>query len=332
MMDASAASNWLSMLPSKSSHRIAISYRRADSSGISGRIFDRLAAHYGEGAVFMDIDHIPFGVDFRSHVHDTLLQTDILLAVIGANWIGVDTAGHARIREEMDPVKVEIAMALEQHTTIIPVLVDGAKMPRSTELPPEFANFSFLNAAEVSSGRDFHHHMDRLINAIDRALATDGSVITPYSPSSSARGKFASTKALTQTPWQDAALRYFVVPLLLLLITHHVIVHVLDLNTKYLWVISPFVPFLSGFALFWFGNRGIGSASIFALALGAVGVAGMTISESLNSGDPLLPQTRFEWRENVQFVVVIALSLVAGHAFARGIRAVIKRTPADRME
>ena len=43
--------------------RIAISYRRSDSSAISGRIFDRLVAHYGKPSVFMDIDNIPFGTE-----------------------------------------------------------------------------------------------------------------------------------------------------------------------------------------------------------------------------------------------------------------------------
>jgi hypothetical protein len=138
---------------------IAISYRRSDSSAIAGRIFDRLTAHYGEHAVFMDIDNIPFGTDFRSHIREVLLRADVLIAVIGANWLGRKDSGAARMQEERDPVRVEIETALEGNTPIIPVLIDGAKMPASSELPASFGNFSYLNAAEVSSGRDFHAHV-----------------------------------------------------------------------------------------------------------------------------------------------------------------------------
>ena len=154
---------------------IAISYRRSDTAPIAGRIFDHLTAHYGENAVFMDIEAIPFGIDFRSHIRETLLRTDVLLALVGANWLAADSlasdatrAPVTRIEEKTDPVRVEIETALGQHTPIIPVLVDNAKMPKSTELPPELSNFAFFNAAELSSGRDFRIHMGRLIGAIDR--------------------------------------------------------------------------------------------------------------------------------------------------------------------
>src|ERR1700730_4262365 len=150
---------------------IVISYRRSDSSAVAGRIFDRLSHHYGEDAVFMDVDSIPIGIDFRTHIQETLLRTDVLIAVIGANWLGVNAAGTARMDERTDSVRVEIETALEQKMRIIPVLVDGAKMPASSDLPPEFGNFAFLNAAEVVTGRDFRSHMDRLINAIDQSAA-----------------------------------------------------------------------------------------------------------------------------------------------------------------
>ena len=76
---------------------ILISYRRSDSSAIAGRIFDRLSHHYGEDSVFMDVDSIPIGIDFRNHIQDTLLRTDILLAVIGTNWLGRGADGVVRM-------------------------------------------------------------------------------------------------------------------------------------------------------------------------------------------------------------------------------------------
>jgi hypothetical protein len=83
---------------------IVISYRRSDSSAIAGRIFDHLTAYYGEESVFMDIDNIPFGMDFRTQIHETLQRTDIVLAVIGANWLGIgadaDHSGAGRRRQD----------------------------------------------------------------------------------------------------------------------------------------------------------------------------------------------------------------------------------------
>jgi hypothetical protein len=72
--------------------KIAISYRRSDTAAMSGRIFDRLAAHYGKPSVFMDVDNIPIGADFRAHIGETLRRTDVVLAVIGAGWLGGRTA------------------------------------------------------------------------------------------------------------------------------------------------------------------------------------------------------------------------------------------------
>jgi hypothetical protein len=300
--------------------KIAISYRRSDSSGIAGRIFDRLAAHYGEESVFMDIDNIPFGVDFRTHIQETLRQTDILIAVIGPNWLAANATGSARIQDKTDPVRVEIETALERKSLIIPVLVDGAKMPSSSELPPEFGNFAFRNAAEVATGRDFRAHMDRLIGSIDRSTA-GGAYIASRSggtPVSAGLEEQAARKLLL-----THVMRCFVLPLILLLVAHHLIVNALDLNIHYLQSASVVIPFVFGFALFWMGSRNTFAACAFAVALGIIGAVGMTISQSLNSGDPIIPQTRFEWWDNANFAIIIALSFVAGHVLAHTLRALL---------
>src|SRR5262245_11975848 len=153
--------------------RIIISYRRADSAAIAGRIFDRLSSHYGDESVFMDIDKIPFGTDFREHIRKVLLDGDILLAVIGPNWIGKTADGSSSVSDEADPVRLEIETALRQKTTVIPVLVDGATMPSSAELPESMRDLAYINAAPLDVGRDFRQHMDRLIRSIDTLLGED---------------------------------------------------------------------------------------------------------------------------------------------------------------
>ena len=153
---------------------ITISYRRADSDAIAGRIRDRIAAHFGDESVFMDIDSIPFGFDFREHIQEALAQNDILVAIIGPKWLGPGKGAGLRIMELTDPVRIEIETALKHGSAIIPVLVGGAVMPEPTELPEGLKDLAFRNAAEVDAGRDFNQHMERLIRSMDFILAKKG--------------------------------------------------------------------------------------------------------------------------------------------------------------
>ena len=149
---------------------IIISYRRSDLAAIAGRVRDRLAQYYGTDAIFMDIDSIPLGVDFRRQIQEAVTKNDILLALIGPKWIGAKKAGTSRIGDDNDPIRVEIETALNEGIPLIPVLVGGATMPKSSALPESLQKLCFLNAAEVDDGRDFHQHVDRLIRAMDRLL------------------------------------------------------------------------------------------------------------------------------------------------------------------
>ena len=153
--------------------KIIVSYRRSDSAAITGRIFDRLVDRYGEELVFMDIDRIPFGTDFRHHIQDALQGADILLAVIGPTWLGKTADGRTRIGDEADPVRVEIEAALKQGLTVIPVLVDNATMPGAADLPESIRDFAYINAAPIDVGRDFRQHMERLTRSIDGIVGTD---------------------------------------------------------------------------------------------------------------------------------------------------------------
>ena len=146
--------------------KISISYRRADSEAMTGRIFDRLSNHYGKDAIFRDIDNIPPGIDFRIHINETLRKTHILLAIIGPNWLGAE-----RIQQESDAVRVEIETALRRRLPLIPVLIGNTIMPGSDQLPPSLKDFAFRNAVRVDTGQDFDYHMDRLIRSIDAILS-----------------------------------------------------------------------------------------------------------------------------------------------------------------
>jgi len=91
--------------------KVLISYRREDSIDVAGRIYDRLRSHFGEETVFMDIDSIPFGVDFRQQLDEALNECDVVLAVMGKEWVGPLTSGERRIDDRNDFVRNEIATA-----------------------------------------------------------------------------------------------------------------------------------------------------------------------------------------------------------------------------
>jgi hypothetical protein len=131
--------------------------------------FDRFESHYGKGNVFMDIDSIPFGLDFREHIRETLDRCDVMVALVGPNWVGRDETGE-HILNETDWVRIEIEAALNKKIPLIPLLIDGARMPKPDELPDPLKNFVFRQSAAIDRD-NFRSQMDRVIASIDQHLA-----------------------------------------------------------------------------------------------------------------------------------------------------------------
>jgi len=182
--------------------KIAISYRRADTEVMAGRIRDRLADRYGDESIFMDIDNIPFGKDFRVHISEAIVQSEILLDIVGRGWLGA-RGGNRRIDDETDFVRLEVETALSNAIPIIPVLVGAARMPQSAQLPESLKNFAFLNAAPVDTGRDFHQHMERLIRGIDQLPDRHAT----SSATSGSRNEVAAAAAPASAIWEADAER-----------------------------------------------------------------------------------------------------------------------------
>ena len=167
---------------------IAISYRREDSSPVTGRLHDRLRAEFGRQNVFMDFDSIPFGVDFRDKITHTLERARVVVAVVGPGWTGNRAPGKRRIDDPADFVRMEIAAALQRGIPVIPVLLDNTVMPAADDLPEDLRPFAFRNALVLDTGVDFHHHADRLIAGIHELL--DGS------PSGKSKGRLKMLSAI----------------------------------------------------------------------------------------------------------------------------------------
>lgn len=152
-------------------NNIFISYRREDAADVTGRINDRLRQHYGEEAIFTDVDSIPFGVDFRTYLDQEVSQCKILLAVIGRSWLIVENdKGQQRLNDPADFVRIEIESALQRNIPVVPLLVHGTAMPSANELPESLRELSFRNGTPIRSDPDFHKDMDRLIKGLDQHL------------------------------------------------------------------------------------------------------------------------------------------------------------------
>jgi hypothetical protein len=133
---------------------VFISYRREDSGGFAGRIYDRLTSRLGRDGVFFDVDNISPGLDFVDVLSERVGKCDALLAVIGRAWNPVSgNDNRRRIDDPSDFVRVEIEAALARGIRVIPVLVDGAPMPRAEDLPESLRKLTRRQGIEISLTR-----------------------------------------------------------------------------------------------------------------------------------------------------------------------------------
>jgi predicted ATPase len=163
--------------------RIFISYRREDTAYPAGWLYDRLAEQFGEQQVFKDVDSIGLGDDFVEVITDAVGSCDVLLALIGPEWLQVaGPDGKKRLDNPEDFVRIEIEAALARDVLLIPILIDGTTMPMADELPRSIAHLARRQALELSPSR-FRADTARLLDVVARTL-TDISVKDASEPSS----------------------------------------------------------------------------------------------------------------------------------------------------
>jgi hypothetical protein len=151
--------------------RIFISYRRLETAWPAGRLYDVLVEHFPAEQVFKDVDSIEPGEDFVERITAAVGSCDVLLALIGPNWLTItDEEGRRRLDNPGDYVRVEIETALTRKIRVIPILVDDARMPRVNELPPTLAPLVRRNAVEINP---LTFDTKRLITAVHKTLAEE---------------------------------------------------------------------------------------------------------------------------------------------------------------
>jgi hypothetical protein len=184
---------------------IFISYRRSDSAGQAGRLFDRLTAYFGEDRVFMDVDTLSPSDHFATRIEKAIAGADVMLVLIGPRW----TAEAARLADPADFVRRELMAAMRVECRLVPVSIDGVPFPDPTTLPED------LRAVLGSEGANLRHaefgrDADHLIEVLSR-------LVTP-SPEATRR---CVGNALLRAGWPFSWLGHLTrrVPLRLLLAT-----------------------------------------------------------------------------------------------------------------
>lgn len=149
-------------------HGIFISYRRADTSGHAGRISDDLRRRFGRSVAFRDIDSIEIGRDFVQALEQAIHSARVCIVLIGDTWLTEHSEkGVRRLEDSDDHVRNEIEMALaDKSVSVIPVLVEGARMPDESELPESIRSLARLQAIELSERR-WDYDMRELMSILE---------------------------------------------------------------------------------------------------------------------------------------------------------------------
>ncbi|QHE88877.1 toll/interleukin-1 receptor domain-containing protein [Hydrogenophaga sp. BPS33] len=150
---------------------IFISYRRDDSAGYAGRLYDRLIPHFGAERVFMDVEGIELGADFVTAIEEAVGSCRVLVVIIGDEWLSTqDKAGRRRLEDPHDFIRLETVTALQRGIRVVPVLVGGALMPRAEDLPQDLKPLARRQAIEVSH-KQWDATTAELIQALEGMLA-----------------------------------------------------------------------------------------------------------------------------------------------------------------
>jgi formylglycine-generating enzyme required for sulfatase activity len=186
---------------------IFIGYRRDDTADVAGRIYDAMALRFGKGRVFKDVDNIGPGVHFGDYIKSVLPRCRVALMLIGPHWLeSKDEDGHRRLDDEHDWVRIEIETALSTPDVLtVPVLVNGARMPRASEVPESLRPLLQRNAAIIRRDPDFHDDVERLATALRASVNTGILDLSKIGGQSSSAGSAPRARSTSRAPLMIAA-------------------------------------------------------------------------------------------------------------------------------
>jgi TIR domain/Kelch motif len=163
---------WSVLVARSAPDGVFLSYRRDDTEHVAGRLADRIGQRYGNSQVFLDVDSVAPGADFVDAVQAAVSSCTVLLALIGPFWVdATDAKGRRRLDVPEDYVALELRTALQRGVPILPVLVDGAKMPAESALPADLRPLSRRNAVHLD-GESFQPDVTWLLSQLEKFLGS----------------------------------------------------------------------------------------------------------------------------------------------------------------
>jgi hypothetical protein len=174
---------------------VFISYRRGDVDGQARALVGDLSNHIGRDNVFIDVDSIAPGRDFRQVLKERLETCDMVLALIGGQWLDAkDQAGRRRLEDPGDFVRQEVAAALKRDIPVTPILLEDADMPTADRLPDEIKDLAYRNAFTLSHAR-WESDVEELIRRLGLARVAPSPVALPTATPRSRMGLFVAAAA-----------------------------------------------------------------------------------------------------------------------------------------
>jgi TIR domain len=173
--------------------RIFVSYRREDTRLQAQWLRYLLSQQFGRESVFLDVDGIPSGADFRKHIKHQLRECRVVVALFGELWAGKSTDGNRRIDAPDDWFRIEIETALERNIPVIPVVVEETQFPKSDELPPTLRPLVVRQLARLRAGKDLEHDTTTIIKDINTLIGPT-TVLNEYLESAVRRAQSASAR------------------------------------------------------------------------------------------------------------------------------------------
>jgi hypothetical protein len=150
--------------------KVFISYRRGDTQSFVRRLHKELSSVFPDEGVFLDEGGIDAGNDYVEVLRKEIKNAYVFLPVIGKKWLkahGDD--GKPRIHEKDDVLRHEIALALKEEITIIPILFQNARMPTESDLPLEIRELARFQGVHIGHS-SFDDDIQDILNSVDDVL------------------------------------------------------------------------------------------------------------------------------------------------------------------
>jgi len=184
---------------------VFISYRRGDTAGEARALYNELTSRFGEESVFMDVDNIALGRDFRQALHERLESCDLMLVLVGRDWVDArNSSGARRLEDPTDFVSLEIEAALKRNIAVTPVLVQGAQMPTLEQLPANVKDFAYRNGFELSHSR-WESDVQEMFKRLHLAKPAEPRVESPAVPAGISAVAPAVAQRAARKPWAAIA-------------------------------------------------------------------------------------------------------------------------------